>query len=50
MGCDDGNNIDGDGCSSDCRQEMWYRCRNVSVDSPSVCKYGKNITLFFMSI
>ena len=24
--CDDGNNIDGDGCSKDCKQESGYLC------------------------
>lgn len=34
-GCDDGNNIDGDGCSFDCQPEPGYVCDNTV--SPSVC-------------
>ena len=31
--CDDGNNDDGDGCSSTCKVESDYDC----TDNPSVC-------------
>lgn len=32
--CDDGNNLDGDGCSSTCAVETCWDCTK---DSPSVC-------------
>lgn len=34
--CDDGNVVDGDGCSSACRVELSWKCSNVS--GVSVCK------------
>jgi|GEM_PF-3447364 len=37
--CDDGNQIDGDGCSIDCQTETGYACTG----SPSVCTYSGNI-------
>ena len=37
--CDDGNTIDGDGCSSTCKTEIHYRCVNGSDISPSACVY-----------
>lgn len=38
-GCDDNNIIDGDGCSSECKQEVGYLCTNGSNISPSICTY-----------
>ncbi len=36
--CDDGNNIDGDGCSSDCEVESGYKCTNrAAEDLPDLC-------------
>ena len=35
--CDDGNLIDGDGCSKDCKIEEGYVCSGGSVDSPDKC-------------
>jgi cysteine-rich repeat protein len=37
--CDDGNNIDGDGCSRDCRIEPGYQCTGGSPASPDSCYY-----------
>ena len=37
--CDDGNLIDGDGCSSDCKLEPNYRCTGGSFDSPDKCEF-----------
>jgi cysteine-rich repeat protein len=42
-GCDDGNDKDADGCSSSCRVESGYKCRNACLNfctrvSPSTCK------------
>lgn len=37
--CDDGNLVDGDGCSSLCSVEVGYRCENGSSTSPSSCYY-----------
>lgn len=46
LDCDDGNNVDGDGCSSKCKVEMLYKCYNGSETSPSICKYyGRKIKL-----
>lgn len=36
-GCDDGNNIDGDGCSSTCEVEDGWICSTYPHDQPSVC-------------
>lgn len=38
--CDDGNLINGDGCSSDCRIELNYRCEGGSPTTPDIC-YSK---------
>jgi cysteine-rich repeat protein len=35
--CDDGNNDDGDGCSSECLVEDGFRCQQLDVRYPSVC-------------
>ena len=35
--CDDGNLIDGDGCSSSCRIQNQFKCYNGSLTSPSQC-------------
>jgi cysteine-rich repeat protein len=37
--CDDGNTLDGDGCSSSCTVENFYRCSGSSTTSASVCIY-----------
>lgn len=34
--CDDGNNIDGDGCSSDCNVEAGFKCTS-NKNGPDVC-------------
>eukprot|EP00736_Rhodelphis_marinus_P008698 Rmarinus@m.14952 len=36
-GCDDGNNVSGDGCMSDCFVEEDYNCYTPSESQPSVC-------------
>lgn len=35
--CDDGNNVDGDGCSRDCRIEPGFKCTGGSPDSNDRC-------------
>lgn len=35
--CDDGNNVDGDGCSSDCQIEVGYTCVGGSPNSKDSC-------------
>lgn len=35
--CDDGNAVDGDGCSSNCTIERDYECHRVSIATPDVC-------------
>ena len=39
--CDDGNTVSGDGCSSNCIVEDFYRCTNTDTFSASVCTYLK---------
>lgn len=39
--CDDGNTLDGDGCSSSCRIEDGWSCNSAS---PSVCQLNSNLT------
>jgi len=34
--CDDGNKVDGDGCSSDCRIEYGFECKSYP-NSPDIC-------------
>jgi cysteine-rich repeat protein len=49
--CDDGNNLDGDGCSSTCRVEDYYSCSNQIPETPSVCVYKgipTNLTLDYI--
>lgn len=49
--CDDGNVIDGDGCSSNCSIEKDYRCNNGSATSASVCTFsGRYLKLQFKNI
>ena len=38
--CDDGNQNDGDGCSSACSLEAGWACETVSLQSPSICRKG----------
>jgi cysteine-rich repeat protein len=38
--CDDGNNINGDGCDSTCQIEMGYTCPNVGLSCDSICGDG----------
>ena len=35
--CDDGNLLDGDGCSSDCKVESGYKCY-IQEDKPDICR------------
>lgn len=43
--CDDGNVIDGDGCSSTCQIETDYACLNGTTTTPSVCCYNGTIAV-----
>ena len=39
--CDDGNNVSGDGCSSDCNVEDFYSCDGSATSCTSVsCSVG----------
>jgi len=38
--CDDGNEVDGDGCSSSCTQEVGWMCITPFTDQPSTCSLG----------
>ncbi len=35
--CDDGNNIDGDGCSASCKVERGYKCTPSADSGPDIC-------------
>ena len=49
--CDDGNTINGDGCSSKCSAEVGYRCSKGNDFAPSVCTYvGTPLNLTLTSI
>lgn len=37
--CDDGNNIDGDGCSSECKVEKNWKCSGGSTISRDQCMF-----------
>ena len=37
LGCDDGNNVDGDGCSFSCEVEPGYVCRGGSPNTEDSC-------------
>jgi cysteine-rich repeat protein len=37
--CDDGNTVNGDGCSSACSIEMYYSCSQNSITNVSDCQY-----------
>ena len=37
MECDDGNNIEGDGCGKSCQIEPGYSCRGGSPNSKDIC-------------
>lgn len=47
--CDDGNLNSGDGCSSTCKVETNFTCRNGSPTSPSQCSYNKPLSLSLVS-
>lgn len=47
--CDDGNLLNGDGCSSECRVETNYTCVNGSSTSPSLCSYNQPLDLTLTS-
>eukprot|EP00347_Sterkiella_histriomuscorum_P016586 403352623 len=35
--CDDGNQVNGDGCSSECKIEKGYSCKEGNENTPSLC-------------
>lgn len=44
VGCDDGNNVDGDGCSSTCVEESGFSCGGGSTTGPDSCVQTGYIT------
>lgn len=45
--CDDGNNVDGDGCSSTCQVEPgFWKCINGSYSTPHICYDYRDIGFF----
>ena len=49
LDCDDGNNINGDGCSSDCKIEVGYSCAGGSPNSMDKCSHTLPQALIFTS-
>jgi hypothetical protein len=47
LACDDGNNVDGDGCSRDCHIEAGYNCVGGSPNSRDVCSSFLPSSLIF---
>jgi MYXO-CTERM domain-containing protein len=41
--CDDGNNVDGDGCSSECESEREPSCGDDNLDPGEECDDGNNV-------
>lgn len=48
--CDDGNLIDGDGCSSSCAVEPDYVCKDGSAATPSRCVYEGMVKLELLCV
>jgi fibro-slime domain-containing protein len=38
--CDDGNGLDGDGCSSACKEESGFACSTATIQDTSTCQSG----------
>lgn len=49
LACDDGNNINGDGCSSTCQVEPGYVCSGGSPSSRDYCSKGIPTSISFVS-
>ena len=47
--CDDGNNVNGDGCSSDCKVEVGFNCYGGSPNSKDSCSKSIPQALSFTS-
>ena len=43
--CDDGNLINGDGCSKECNKEFGYECHGGNVSAPDICQDVTNPVL-----
>lgn len=50
LGCDDGNLIDGDGCSSTCTVEPSFICKYGTPYAASKCFYNSSVCLSLTSI
>ena len=48
--CDDGNLINGDGCSSTCQIETDYTCVGGSTTSASACSFSGTININIVSM
>ena len=48
--CDDNNTANGDGCSSECKQEKGYYCSRNNSDSPSKCIFIDEVSIRLISI
>jgi cysteine-rich repeat protein len=47
--CDDGNTINGDGCSSTCSVETDYTCVGGTTTTPSLCSFSGTIAIKIIS-
>lgn len=45
LACDDGNTVDGDGCSSTCSVETDYTCVGGTTTTPSLCSYSGSVLI-----
>ena len=43
--CDDGNNVNGDGCSSNCKIESFYECKGGNKTNKDSCVFKRAITI-----
>lgn len=50
LACDDGNKINGDGCSSNCTEESSYDCFDEAPKGRSRCIYNQNIQINLVCI
>ncbi len=48
--CDDGNTVDGDGCSSSCEIETGYHCSGESPASADKCERVETLTILMAEV
>lgn len=50
LACDDGNKLDGDGCSSNCNVETGWSCSGGSSNSSSKCKVVTQVVMKLVDV